>query len=322
MGIFNHKFLNLTFILSILLILSSCAPKSRTITPLTESNRSNIKKIAIVVKADEELDASVGEPEGLALAAIVSGLVVVTWPLFIGPWLIPYALLEHSLEQRNEAILESTLIQFHPDELMSDRLKHYLESSNAGFTAEIPEVKSPSLLKTKGFDAILEVNLKEWGIVYCPTPKKTKKTYWNLDPEEREILNQWSKYEPKVGKPGQLLFSEDTLHFTKEELEEIERLKPLAQKIQNDILGVESGESEDLKRGLVRTGIILFGRMILIEDNSTVWEREELYEDQNCYRLEDLKTQPELLVDILTKAIHSLAENTVNEIMFSRNTVE
>jgi len=157
--------------------------------------------------------------------------------------------------------------------------------------------------------------------------RKLKKTYWNLDPEEREILNQWSKYEPKVGKPGQLLFSEDTLHFTQEELEEIERLKPLAQKIQweiikDDILGVESGNSEDLKRGLVRTGIILFGRMNLIEDNSTVWEREELYEDQNCYPLEDLKTQPELLVDILTKAIHSLAENTVNEIMSSRNTVD
>jgi len=82
-------------------------------------------------------------------------------------------------------------------------------------------------------------------------------------------------------------------------------------------LGVESGDSEDLKRGLVRTGIILFGRMILIEDKSTVWEREELYEDQNCYPLEDLKTQPDLLVDILTRAIHSLAVNTVNQIISS-----
>lgn len=61
--------------------------------------------------------------------------------------------------------------------------------------------------------------------------------------------------------------------------------------------------------------IKLSGRMISIDDNSTVWEREELYQDENCYRLEDLKTQPELLVDILTEAIQNLAQNTVNEIL-------
>jgi len=55
--------------------------------------------------------------------------------------------------------------------------------------------------------------------------------------------------------------------------------------------------------------------MILIDDNSTVWERKELYKDENCYPLADLKTQPELLVDILSRAIHNLAENTVNEIL-------
>ncbi len=52
-----------------------------------------------------------------------------------------------------------------------------------------------------------------------------------------------------------------------------------------------------------------------IDDKSIVWEREELYKDEKCYELKDFKTQPELLVDILTKSIHILAENTVSEIL-------
>jgi len=66
----------------------------------------------------------------------------------------------------------------------------------------------------------------------------------------------------------------------------------------------------------------LSGRITSIDDNNTMWEREDYYEDETCYYLVDLKTHPELLVDILTRAIQNLAENTVNEIMSSRNTVE
>jgi len=57
--------------------------------------------------------------------------------------------------------------------------------------------------------------------------------------------------------------------------------------------------------------------MILLDDNTAIWEREEFYKDENCYPLVDVKTQPELLVDMLTRAIHNLAENTVNEIVSS-----
>jgi len=70
-----------------------------------------------------------------------------------------------------------------------------------------------------------------------------------------------------------------------------------------------------IKPKIVRARIKLSGRMISIKDNSTVWEREELYMDKTCYYLVDLKSQPELLVDILTRAIQNLAENTVNEVL-------
>jgi len=79
MKVISGRSLYFSFLLSSLLILSSCAKSTRTITPLTHSDRSNVRKIAIFVEADEELDASVGEPEGFALAAIVS--VGVGWLL-------------------------------------------------------------------------------------------------------------------------------------------------------------------------------------------------------------------------------------------------
>jgi len=188
---------------------------------------------------------------------------------------------------------------------MTEKLQNYLELSNAGFTAEIPEVNSPSMLKADGFDTILEVTLKEWEIKLCP------RTSWSapdLEPEEREALNKWYKYADYGKSARQFLYSEDAPHFKQEgaslsrqeKLEEMEKLKPLVQRILSDRVNV---------------WFKLSGRMILIDDNTTVWERKELYKDENCYPLVDLKTQPELIGDILTRAIHSLAENTVNEIL-------
>jgi len=207
-----------------------------------------------------------------------------------------YGIRSH-LDEKHKESLESKLIQFHPGELMTEKLINYLELSNAGFTAEIPEVNSPSLLKAEGFDTILEVNLKKWEFKLCP---KTAQSH--LNPEEREVLNKWyrltSGKQSSWGKGGRRGTPYTTL-----EKEEIEKLRPLASKFMGD---------------KVRTQIVLSGRMLLIDDNNTVWEREEFYKDGNCYWLVDLKTQPELLVDMLSRAIHSLAENTVNEISITQ----
>ena len=67
----NNPFIEtLTVILLIVSLLAGSCAKTRTITPLTQSNRSNIERIAILVEADKELDASVGT-SGYAEAAAV-----------------------------------------------------------------------------------------------------------------------------------------------------------------------------------------------------------------------------------------------------------
>jgi hypothetical protein len=287
------KTLLLIFIIATLITVS-CA-KTRTIDPLTQSEQSKIKKIAILVEADEEFSVSVSKEKPYwserigRVDAGMGGIILI--PLAIVASLTEYGIRSH-IDEKHEESLEAKLTHFQPEELMREKLKNYLELSNAGFIAEIPEVTSPSMLKAEGFDTILEVNLNELGLILC------EKNY--LSSEEHEALNEWGKYHNKTGSARPLLYSAEAFPVKQEELQEMERLKPIVRRIYT---------------GKVNVWIELYGRMISIDDNSTAWERKELYKDENCYPLEDLKTQPELLVDILTKAINNLAINTVNEVL-------
>jgi len=300
MKIIASRSLYFSFFLSTLLILSSCA-STRTITPLTQSNRSKIKKIAILVEADEEINVSVSKKKAY-WSDVLGWFVLLTGGLATPVWAVSmmteYGVRTH-IDEKHEESLEAKLIHFHPGELMTEKLKNYLELSNAGFTAEIPEVNSPSMLKAKGFDTILEVNLKEWEFKLCP------RTSWSapdLEPEEREALNKWNKL---ISDRTQSTWAPHATgpFFKKGETKELERLEPVVKRIYSDKVNV---------------WFKLSGKMSLIDDNTTVWERKELYKDENCYPLVDLKTQPELIVDILTRAIQNLAENTVNEILYTR----
>jgi len=149
--------------------------------------------------------------------------------------------------------------------------------------------------------AIFEVNIKEWGIKRCP-----KINWLDLSEEEREQLQKWHQLSIKKGAAKQFLYSEDSVHIEQDEQEELDRIEPFV----SDFYGQYS-----LDR--VISWIISSNKMILTEDNTTVWEREEVYSDKQCNSLYLIKSQPELLVDILTRAIHSLAVNTVNEIVSS-----
>jgi len=251
------KLITLIFVIAAL-ISASCAKSTRTITPLTQSDRSKIKKIAIFVDVDEEFDASV---ESLPLEGPnIIGILIFS--------IIGYFITEHQ-NKKHENIFKEQLTEFHIDELFSDRLKYYLESSNAGFTAEVSDIKSADTLKAKGFDTILEVNLKEWGIVHCTAATFTFPGQKKVKVEEYEDSSFWDKL--------------------------------------------------NKSNKLIRSRIKLSGKILSIDDNNTLWEREELYTDNTCNYLEDVKSHPELLVNMLTRSIQSLAENTVKEFLLSEN---
>ncbi len=141
MKIIASRSLYFLFLLSILIILSSCA-KTRTLDPLTQSEQSKIKKIAILVEADEEFSVSVEKEKRYLSEDVVSEIIELepfSGVLLIVGGLIEYGIKSH-VDEKHEEILEPKLIQFQPNEIMSDRLRDYLELTNAGFTAEISEV--------------------------------------------------------------------------------------------------------------------------------------------------------------------------------------
>jgi len=314
MIIVKYQFTFITFVCSILLILSSCAPKSRTITPLSQSNLSKIKKIAILVEADEEFNVSIEKYRtniwGEAMSGTIFDLVL----------LIPAIIVEidkHYSDKKHEEVLESKLVQFSPDEIMSDRLKHYLVSSDAGFSAEVTKVKSPDVLKANGFDTILEVNFTGFEVEPCFV--LVNEEYLNEEHSRlsKQLVNLERKLVQVGGGDKRYLYSKDSINPNKdvqEILEEMEAVKLKIKPLADEYHARKYGSIEPSSHSLVNVRIKLSGRMILLDDNTAIWEREEFYKDENCYPLVGLKTQPELLVDMLTRAIHNLAENTVNEI--------
>ena len=67
---------------------------------------------------------------------------------------------------------------------------------------------------------------------------------------------------------------------------------------------------------MVQVGVNMHGRMILLEDSNTIWERDELYLDGKCHRMEDFKSREGLLKESLSSAINNLSGKIVNYILF------
>ncbi len=66
----------------------------------------------------------------------------------------------------------------------------------------------------------------------------------------------------------------------------------------------------------VQVGVSVHGRMFLLEDASTVWERDELYLDGECHPMEDFQSREGLLIDALSRTIDNLSGKIVNDILF------
>lgn len=82
--------------------------------------------------------------------------------------------------------------------------------------------------------------------------------------------------------------------------------------------GFRSSTCPDLTKE-VQVGLEVQARMLLLEDQSTVWERNELYLDGECYSLEDFRYREESLEAVLTRAIDNLSNKIVYEICYPTN---
>jgi len=82
-------------------------------------------------------------------------------------------------------------------------------------------------------------------------------------------------------------------------IEEAESLKPVIERYAHNC---------------ARTWITYKGKLISTKDGRVLWEKETLYHDPECENVEDMQVNPELVVDMLSRAIGDIAVNTVNDI--------
>jgi len=307
----------LTVILLIVSLLAgSCAPKTRTIIPLSESDKSGIKKVAIHVQADEELKANISRMQQRYYDMFMNSGAA--------GWILPVLLVALVVEEYVRSNKDSRLAdefredisEINIDKLLSERIDEYFERTDASFEAEISTIQSPPILAQQGFDTVLDIAIDNIEVKLCPKQfvfgSIGERAYLGPlssdDAEYNEAITRWNEIYgqytySRIGPTAanELLFSSATAISKKEAelLKELEILKPIIEKY---------------VQYSVRTWITFKGRMISTKDSRVIWDREELYYDPKCERVEDMQNNPELVVSILTRAIGDMAVRTVNEI--------
>lgn len=70
------------------------------------------------------------------------------------------------------------------------------------------------------------------------------------------------------------------------------------------------------KKEQLQAGIDIHGKVLLLEGGNTLWERNELYLDGECYSLEEIRSHDGIIENILDRAVDNLSGKIVNEIRF------
>lgn len=70
------------------------------------------------------------------------------------------------------------------------------------------------------------------------------------------------------------------------------------------------------KKKQLQVGIDIHGEVLFLKGGNTLWERNELYLDGECYSLEEIKSHDGIIENILDRAVDNLSGKIINEIRF------
>jgi len=242
--------------ITLYLISASCGPKTRTITPLSESDRPvgkiseserpsiKIKKVAIHVQADDELDVNISTIKGRFWPYLLQCSGGLECILAI-PVTAVVALVEEStrsgMDKGKENMLNENLSDMKIGELTSRRLDEFFDTLNTGLEADISEINSPAVLAVNGYDTLLDITIAELEINLCPKMfvfgyidyEKTREGVGPLssgDADYRQLISTWNRIYPEYFDKTnygatEFLYSADTLKTTREEEDKINGLE-------------------------------------------------------------------------------------------------
>jgi len=215
--------------------------------------------------------------------------------------------IEEGIRSSNDHQLEELLIPqldgFNQEKITSGSFKKYLEETDHVDNVLVYSNYNQNLQKSKGENAILEIIIKDWGLILGlpltndPFVVNYKDYFTKLQKESAiKYINSPDLYEPDTE-----LSNEYEAYWN--------RYKQFTTNHKND--------------DYVSAIFNIKAKIVSLEDGKTIWEHNDIYfEYENGYWIEDLRTQDGLLTQVLTNAIDDFAKRTVNGIVSSSNTVD
>lgn len=154
----------LVILLLVVLLLSACTTTSGTRLSASQGDLAKIKKLGTVVKSEEGFSVRQAREKmtgtGIFLASVV-GLAI-------------EAGLRSASDSKEEETLKPVIGNFDPTRLLAEHLTNALRAQPEFRTADTATTSDPSVLRREGFDALLEVTVKEWGLRVCSTSDDTE----------------------------------------------------------------------------------------------------------------------------------------------------
>ncbi|NIU89126.1 MAG: hypothetical protein GWN56_18275, partial [Nitrosopumilaceae archaeon] len=248
----------LLIILAITLMASSCASKmqTETITYLSESDRADIKKLAIYVESDEQLNVNLSTINDRIWVAMLEdsgncdSIGCIFLPLLVGAVAIVEESVRSGMDHAKEKEFRKDLSDINLNNLLSKSIAKSFENLNSEIHAEITDTYDQKVLVRNGFDSVLHININKIEANKCP--RQVVHGYINPDQaakgigpissdydDSSEDISKWNEIYPEYNQMFQkdaannLLSAPNTIKISNEEKEkrkkvdkEISPIKP------------------------------------------------------------------------------------------------
>jgi len=343
----NLNNLILLTIISITFMTSSCATKmqTRAITSLSESDRTEIKRVAIFVQSDEQLNVNLAKVNDRYWTAMLEGaggcnsIGCIFLPVVIAAAAVIEESVRSGMDHSKEKEFREDLSDINLNNLLSESIDKSFESLNAGFKAEISETHDPKVLSEKGYDSILDITLKKIEVNKCPKQvvygyideNKARQglgPYSTEDDETTEVIRKWNSLYPEysnikakiqirdMNKYPLYAFGVDTMKKSKEDIEKSDKKLARLNSLDKEIADLKFLVEEYASSDQIRLWTAFHGKITSIKGKNVLWERQEVYYDPKCERVKDMQADPKIIVGMVSRSLSNMASNTVDHILY------
>jgi hypothetical protein len=256
----------------------------------SESDREKISRLAVMVRTEKDFRYSVAIEEDYIspgiFAAIGEGLGIFgifVLPAFAGSYLIESGVRSH-IDDEHGKELEQTLGDYSLEDDLGNDLKQQIELVNLFDVTEV------------GYDGVLEVTIKEWGVNPCLATYNFYK-YQKCEEISDSALSSMSDSKNKCE------YSASSVPLSD--------LAPNQKLIKEDLEYVQNTK-------LNQVGLYIHAK-IAKTDGVTLWEHETYQLDTACHSIEEFSSEDGLLKEAMIRTTDALSKRIVEEIQYPKN---